>query len=122
MSIATPEKTIPTMSVKNVTKALDRDHYVLTAYDSDERWNFKVVVVLPEINEPTWVLRPGTRKVTRQNVLALAVPSLEALTLDLAQAHTRMGTDYITVHTLPRENRRAGSLAKGERVRMGWER
>lgn len=119
MSTMTREE-LPVMSAKAVKNAIDLDHYVLAAYDSIEAWNLKIVVVIPDIEAPTWVLAPRARKASRKSILALAVPSLEALTLEIAKTHTGMGTDYITLHTLDRVDRRAGRVAKGRPVQVPW--
>lgn len=122
MQSAVATRAMPTMPVRAITKARERRHYIVTAYDSIEPRQFKIVVVLPELAEPTWVLRPGARKASSRNaVMALAVPALDALTLDLAQSLTRVATDYITVHDFPRADRVAGRLAKGSRVPAPWE-
>lgn len=125
MSTATATKTateLPTIRVGAIRNAIDLDHYSVAAYDSIEEWQQKIVVVMPDLDGPTWVLRPGARSVNRRNIMALAVPTLEALTLDLAQRLTNMGTDYITVRVLPADLRRQGRVRGTTPVRMPWTR
>lgn len=119
---ATQAAETATMSVKDIKNALSKTHYIVAAYDSQETFNQHIVVVLPEVSEPTWVLRPGARKPTRRNVLALAVPSIDALTLDLSQSLTRMVTDYITVREFPEFAREGGFIEAGRPVSMPWNR
>ena len=90
------------------------DHYLLAAYASAEAWTQKIVVVDPEETEPAWLIRPRCRNANRRTVLALMLPSLHCLTLDLAQAHTGMGTDYIGLRTWPRDHRRTGLIRPHE--------
>lgn len=106
-----------TMRIGSVTRAIDRDHYLVAAYDSIEHFNQHIVVVLPDLAELTWVLRSGARTVRRSNVMALAVPSLETLTLPIARQLTRVATDYITVREFPLEYRRRGIVRPGALVR-----
>lgn len=118
----TAEATDRSMPVTAIKNAIALPHYTVGAYDTMEAWNTKIVVVVNGLDGPTWVLRPGCRKVTRRNILALAVPSLDALTLPLVQRLTGVLTDYIVVRDLPVENRRKG-LVKGTTVRpMPWNR
>lgn len=95
-------------------KWIDLDHYLLAAYASTEAWTQQTVVVDPRETEPTWLLRPRARKANRHSTLALLLPSLRHLTLDLAQAHTSIGTDYIGLRVHTREHRRAGLIRPHE--------
>lgn len=120
MSRKAPDTAPPTMSVTAIRNALSLDHYVLAAYDSIEERNLKIVVIMPGLAEPTWVLRPRARAATPSNVMALALPSLAALTLELAQAHTRMHIDYITIYELTRNSRSKGHVERGPAVPVPW--
>lgn len=120
MSKTAPTTAPPTMSVTAIRNALLLDHYVLAAYDSIEERNLKIVVIMPGLAEPTWVLRPRARAVTPGSVMALALPSLAALTLELAQTHTRMRIDYITIYELTRNSRSKGRVERGPAVPVPW--
>lgn len=111
---------MPTMSVRSLTRATDRDHYFLVAFDSPEELYQHIVIILPEVTEPTWVLSPGARKVTRSNTLALALPSLTALTPDLARQLSGMVTDFFGLYRWTRADREAGNLTRGDRVALPW--
>ena len=86
------------------------DHYLLSGYASIEEWQQRIVIVDPALSEVTWLLRAGTRKVKRSNVLALIVPTLAALTYDLAVAHTNVATDYQGLREWPLERRSCGDM------------
>ena len=111
----------PHISVRRLTKAVERSHYLVAAFGSTEAMRQKVVVITDDVAEPTWVLRPGTRAIKQSNIMALALPSLSDLTLELAQAHTRMVTSFITLHEFPVENRRRGIVAPGRRLHTPWQ-
>lgn len=110
--------TISTMQVQDIKNAIDLDHYTLAAYDSTESWQLRIVVVIPDLEEPAWVLMPRQRKPSR--TAPLAIPSLEALTLELAKQATRMSTDYIGLRALAREDRAAGRVRAGVPVTPPW--
>lgn len=112
--------TTPTMPVTALKSASHLTHYLVAAYDSSEAFNQHILVVDPTLTEPTWVLRPRTTKLTRRNIMALAVPNLQALTLRLAQQLTHMVTNYITVREFPLANRRKGMVAAGPLVPTPW--
>lgn len=99
-----------TKAVMKSRNWLALDHYLLAPYASTEQHYQRMVVVDPSIAEPTWLLRPGTRKVVRRNIMALIVPSLADLTYDLAVEHTHVVTDYQGLRELPAAERRRGNL------------
>lgn len=101
-------------------RALDLDHYLLAPYDTCETWQMKVVVVDPTLDAPAWVMSRATKNPRPRKALALAVPSLSALALDLAQQATGMATDYITVYDFPREFRSKGQIRQGKQVLAPW--
>lgn len=110
----------PTMPVSALKNALNMDHYTLAPDDTMELWQLKIVVVDPSLSEPTWVLRPRARKAHRGSIMALAVPSLNALTLEAAQRLTSRVTKHIVVRPLSRENRRKGRLVREGDGLPGW--
>lgn len=84
------------------------DHYLIAAYASTEPHLQRTVVIDPTLTTPAWLLKPRARSLRRNNILALLLPTLEMLTLELAQTHTRMGTDYIGVREWSAADRAAG--------------
>lgn len=103
-----------TIRLAALSPAIDRAHYLVAAYDSIERWQQKIVVIVPEISEASWVLAPGTRTARKAvNRMALAVPSLQSLTLEVLQALTNVATDFMTVRAWSREDRAAGRTVPG---------
>lgn len=108
---------VATMRVRDISGALDRPHYLVAAYDSTEQFNQRVVVVVDSLTEPAWVLRPDARSAGRRGSLALAVPSLDALTLHVAQQLTRVVTDYIVVREWATADRAAGRWQAGAVVK-----
>lgn len=112
---------LPLLSAKSLRDAVDLDHYLLGAYDTSEQWNLKAVVIAPDLTEPTWVVRPGAKKATRRSILALALPSLDALTLDLAQRLVCVLTEYVTVRRWDRLDRVKGNVVRGDLVPAPWE-
>ncbi|PCK24142.1 hypothetical protein CHR55_27260 [Rhodococcus qingshengii] len=78
---------------KNVTP-----QYVLCPYDSIERRTHQVVVVTDAVTTPTVVRAPRAR--SNRKPIAIALPSLDALTLPLAQSAVRVQTDYIVLRHL----------------------
>lgn len=114
-------ETLPKMSVSAISHAIDRDHYIVAPHDTIETWQMKILVVIPGLDSPTWVVKPRTRTVTRRSVLALAVPSLDAFTVEMAQQLTREVTDYITLYEWPRSTRQKGAfLPRGPQVPAPW--
>ena len=89
---------------------LKLDHYLIAAYASTEKHYQRIVVVDPTIAEPTWLLKPRARSCRHGNVLALLLPNLESLTVELAQTLTRMRTDYIGVREWPEAERAMGRI------------
>lgn len=118
--MTTLRESMPLLSVSRLERAIDLEHYLLAPSDSIEPWQWKIVVVVPSLAEPTWVVKPRARQASRRSIMALAVPSLEDLTLDLAQAHTSLVSDYITLYEFPRESRRRGAIERGARVSVPW--
>ncbi|WP_042378745.1 hypothetical protein [Gordonia alkanivorans] len=86
------------------------DHYLVAPYASIEGHYQRVVVIDPSVPEPTWLVRPRARVADRRTVLALVLPALSALTLDLARQLTSIHTDYIGVRVWPRTERAAGRM------------
>lgn len=119
-----PEAPLATMSVsafaKHDPKPFDLDHYTVAAYDSTETMNLRIVVIVPDVTEPTWILRPRARSARRSNIMALALPNLDALTLALARRLTHIGTDYIVVRECLAEARAKNKIQPGRAVRMPW--
>ncbi|WP_137725813.1 hypothetical protein [Prescottella subtropica] len=90
-----------TRTVLPALKAVPRDdspQYALCPYDTMETFNRRVVVVTDQVTGPTVIRAPRRR--SNRRPAALAVPHLDALTLPLAQALTRVGTDYIVIRHL----------------------
>lgn len=113
--------TTPIMSSTDFNKPpVVLTHYLVAAYDSAETFRQHVVVIDPSLAEPTWVLRPRATKPTRRNIICLAVPNLESLTLSLAQELTNVVTDYITVREFPQVNRQRGVVKAGPIVPTPW--
>lgn len=75
-----------------------RPQYLLCPYDSTEPHFRKVVVVTDRVTEPTVIRNRGTRSNWRP--MAVAVPSLAAVTVELAQAITRIVTDHQVLRTI----------------------
>lgn len=100
---------LPAMSVNKLRGARKLDHYLLAAYDSVESFAQRIVVVDPRLDAPTLILRPRVRTASRGNVLALAVPSLADLSLELAQGHTNTVTEYMGLRLYPLKDRIAGT-------------
>lgn len=84
-------------------KALD--HYLIAAYASTEQHFQRVVIIDPTLTGPTWLIRPRAVTLRRSNVVALMLPRLQALSLDLARQHTGILTDYIGIRAWSREAR-----------------
>ncbi|WP_347956071.1 hypothetical protein [Gordonia aichiensis] len=97
--------TLPTLSctrkLADSAKWQKLEHYLVAPYASIEHHFQNLVIVDPSLAEPTWLLRAGTRKVSRRNIVALLLPTLDHLTLDLAQTLTHMLTDYIGIRETP---------------------
>ncbi|WP_345478105.1 hypothetical protein [Nesterenkonia rhizosphaerae] len=94
------------MSITRYPRELrELDHFLAAAYASTENLNQRIIVVDPEITEPTLLLRPRTAKVKRSNVLALVVPSLRSLTLPIVRSVTGVDTTYTAVRTWPQAER-----------------
>lgn len=89
-----------TKALKASGRFLNLRHYTIASYASTETFTQRLVIVDPAVTEPTWLMRPGTSKVVRRNVIALLLPTLDALTLDLAQTMTGVVTDYIGVRAV----------------------
>lgn len=84
------------------------EHYLMAAYGSTESHFQRVVVVDPSVDEPTALLRPRCQVLKRSNILALLVPSTEAITAEVAHQVTGVVTDYVVLRRFPAEFRRAG--------------
>ncbi|KJR10566.1 hypothetical protein [Gordonia sihwensis] len=97
--------TLPTLSCTRKlaysVKWKKLEHYLVAPYASIEPHFQNLVIVDPSLTEPTWLLRAGTRKVSRRNIVALLLPTLDHLTLELAQSLTHMVTDYIGIRETP---------------------
>ncbi len=89
-------------------KALD--HYLIAAYASVEQHFQRVVIIDPTLTEPTWLVRPRAVTLRPGNVVALMLPDLQALDLDLARQHTGILTDYIGIRAWSREARTGGRV------------
>lgn len=76
----------------------ERPQYVLCPYDSSENFRRKVVVITDRVTEPTVIRSPHAR--SNKRPLAFAVPSLAVVTVELAQAITRIVTDHQVLRTL----------------------
>lgn len=90
-----------TRTVLPALKAVPREdspQYALCPYDTMETFNRRVLVVTDHVTGPTVIRAP--RKRSNRRPAALAVPHLDALSLPLAQAITRVGTDYIVLRHL----------------------
>lgn len=72
--------------------------YGLCPYDSIERRTHQVVVVTDAVTTPTLVRAPRAR--SNRKPIAIALPSLDTLTLPLAQSAVRVQTDYIVLRHL----------------------
>lgn len=83
-------------------------HFLLAAYASTENHTQRIVVVDPTIVEPTWVVKPRARAATHRTVLALMLPSLDALTTDMSSQHTGIRATYFGLREWPREDRWRG--------------
>ncbi|WP_137876517.1 hypothetical protein [Rhodococcus sp. Q] len=75
-----------------------RAQYLLCPYDSTEDHMRKVVVVTDRVTQPTVIRRPCAG--SNLHPMAVAVPSLAAITVELAQAITRVMTDHQVLRTL----------------------
>lgn len=88
------------------------DHYLLSAYGSIEAWQQHIVVIVPGLEEPAYVLAPRARNASKaRNRHALALPSLSALTSEMAAEVTHTLAPYFEARHWPREERAAGRLA-----------
>lgn len=114
--------TTKTVSVTKLKNMIDKDHYLVAAYDSMERINQKVLAVDPSFDEPHWILRAGARSIRRSNVHGMIVPRLSDFTMKHAQELTHVGTDYITVRPWGTESRRAGVWQGQAPIQMPWNR
>lgn len=115
---------IPTLSVTlfRKLKPVRFAHYLVAGYDSVEQWQWAILVVVPSLTEPTWVLAPRARNANRRRSrMALAVPSLDAFTLDHAQTLVSLITDFITISEWSETDRRAGRMVRGARVTPAWQ-
>ena len=108
---------LPQIPVRKITRALERDHYVVAAYDSIEPFNQHVLVVTDDVVEPSLIVRRVSRgQPKRSNVFGMAIPMLVSFTLPLARELVRVETDYITVRRWERAVRRQGVKRAGTLV------
>lgn len=108
--------TLSIAMVRSLWRLVECDHYFVAAYDSIERWNQHVVVVVPDLTQPVFILTRGGRVPRRRNIMAVAIPSLEHLTLAMGQQITGVRTDYIAVRDWSEAHRRAGTWKPGNLV------
>lgn len=115
---------LPVLSVRDIRNAADLDHYTLGAYDTTEPWQLRIIVVIPGLAAPAWVVPPRTRKGQARRprkTLALALPNLSALTLEMAQAHTNVVTDFMGVREFSHADRTVGRIRAGALVPVPWD-
>lgn len=112
--------TLPTIPVSSLRNAKDLDHYTLGAYDTTEPWQLRIVVIVPGLPGPSWVGRSRRQVTHSRKALALALPNLDALTLEMAQTHTNVITDYFGVREFARKDRARGKVLPGASVRPPW--
>ena len=83
------------------------DHYLICAYDYEEG-KAKVLVVDPDIEEPTLMLKPHASRATSSNILALVVPSRIGIKLEDLQTLTRVVASYFQYLPWTEQERREG--------------
>ena len=97
-----------TLKPADKARLADLDHYSFAAYASIEQHTQTVVIVDPNVTEPTFLLAPGTRKVSRRNIVAVAVPSLDAIDRPLAIAITHVAASFFGLRSWPADMRQRG--------------
>lgn len=86
------------------------DHYLLAPYGSTEQHFQHIIVIDPAATEPTYLMRPRTRKPKPQHRLALVLPKLNYLTSGLATDYTRITATYWWLRTWTPTARSQGNL------------
>lgn len=113
---------IGAIGAKDLTDAINLQHLLLAPHDTIEVWQMRIVVINPAHPEPAWVMTRRGGKPNPRKALALSVPTIEALTLDLAQQLCGTLDSYFGVHDWPQDFRREGNTWPGRRITPPWER
>lgn len=113
-------ESVQSMSLSKMKHDQIAAEYILAPHDTIEPWRWSIIVTVPSLTAPTWLLPKGKRTVTRANVAALALPSLEWLTLGAAQV---VSHEHSTMHRLYEMRRAGGSdlgSMRGDLVPLDW--
>ena len=106
---------LPIARVETGERNAQLGHFLLAPYESTEP-HMQTVVLIDPTRPAAVILRPGCRKVTRRNVLAVRLRSLDELRVGLATDLTNVTAPWFGVREWTRETRRAGHGAHASQL------
>lgn len=115
--------TLPITYLGEISDLPHLTRYTVAACDRPEPFWQRMLIIDPTLDEPTLVMRDGWTDYTHANIRGLALPSLDGLTLELAQMLVSQSHGDISVRELlPAQQSGAPYTehTRGPLVHMPW--